>query len=137
VKKLIEKFEESYSIGGVLAIGEKEKVFVNLSNSEKCPYYQEGEEVKEQIGDYLISENAIRFAEEAIESAIDYDIVIIDEFGRLEREKKGLYKAIERLVRKLKELDEVTLIMVIQNDVMNEALALLELEPEKIWEVQK
>ena len=94
-------------------------------------------EVKEKIGDYLISEKAIRFAEEAIENAVDFDIVIIDEFGRLEREKKGLYKAIEKLVRNLKELDETTLIMVIQNDVINEALALLELDPEKIWEVQK
>ena len=88
VKNIIENLKESFSIGGVLTTGEREKTFVNLANDETYPYYQKNEPIKEQIGDYLISEEAIRFAENAIQSASDSEIIIIDEFGRLEREKR-------------------------------------------------
>ena len=127
VESLVEELNESFLIGGILTIGEKEKSFVNLLNNEVCSYYQADEPVKEQIGEYLISEKAIRFAEEAVRTASDSEIIIIDEFGRLEREKRGLFSVINDLVKQIREKKETILIMITQIDVVNKAKELLEL----------
>ncbi len=137
VKNIIENLKESFSIGGVLTTGEREKTFVNLANDETYPYYQKNEPIKEQIGDYLISEEAIRFAENAIQSASDSEIIIIDEFGRLEREKRGLFDVINELVEQIRDKPETILIIIIQIEVVDRAKEILELEPEETWELQR
>lgn len=137
VKNIIENLKESFSIGGVLTTGEREKTFVNLANDETYPYYQNNEPIKEQIGDYLISEEAIRFAENAIQSASDSEIIIIDEFGRLEREKRGLFDVINELVEQIRDKPETILMIIIQIEVVDRAKEILELEPEETWELQR
>ena len=135
--ELIEDLKDSFTIGGVLTLGDEKKAFVNLQNGTKCDYYKENDSIKEQIGDYIISEKAIKFAEQAITTAIDSKIIIIDEFGRLEREKKGLYNAIINLVEQIRDKEGTILLMVIQIDVVDKAIKLLNLEPEEIGTLEK
>ena len=135
--EIIEDLKDSFTIGGVLTIGNEKKAFVNLQNGTKCDYYKENDSIKERIGDYIISEKAIKFAEQAILTAIDSKIIIIDEFGRLEREKKGLYNAIINLVEQIRDKEEAMLLMVIQIDVVDKAIKLLNLEPEEIGTLKK
>jgi len=130
--EIIEDLKDSFTIGGVLTLGDEKKAFVNLQNGTKCDYYKENDLIKERIGNYVISEKAIEFAEHAITTAIDSKIIIIDEFGRLEREKKGLYSAIINLVEQIREKKGTILLMVIQIDVVDKAIKLLNLEPEEI-----
>ncbi|MCE7747858.1 MAG: hypothetical protein GPJ51_05635 [Candidatus Heimdallarchaeota archaeon] len=135
--ELIEDLKNSFTIGGVLTLGDEKKAFVNLQNGTKCDYYKENDSIKEQIGNYIISEKAIKFAEQAITTAIDSKIIIIDEFGRLEREKKGLYNAIINLVEQIRDKEGTILLMVIQIDVVDKAIKLLNLEPEEIGALKK
>ena len=135
--EIIEDLKDSFTIGGVLTLGDEKKAFVNLQNGTKCDYYKENDSIKERIGDYIISEKAIKFAEQAILTAIDSKIIIIDEFGRLEREKKGLYNAIINLVEQIRDKEEAMLLMVIQIDVVDKAIKLLNLEPEEIGTLKK
>ncbi len=137
VKQLIEELKEFYTIGGLLTVGVKEKMFLNLKNDKSFPYYQSNEIIKDQIGDYKISEKAIMFAEEALKKASDVKLAIIDEFGRLEREKRGLYEGVKKLVELIRDKQETVLLMIVQIDVIEDAKVLLELEPEKIWELKK
>lgn len=135
--ELVEDLKDSFAIGGVLTMGDEKKAFVNLQNGTKCDYYKENDSIKERIGNYLISEKAIKFAEQAITTASDSKIIIIDEFGRLEREKKGLYNAIINLVEQIRDKEEAILLMVIQIDVVDKAIKLLNLEPEEIWTLKE
>ncbi len=135
--EIIEDLKISFTIGGVLTLGDEKKEFVNLQNGTKCDYYKENDSIKERIGNYIISEKAIKFAEQAITTAIDSKIIIIDEFGRLEREKKGLYNAIINLVEQIRDKEGTILLMVIQIDVVDKAIKLLNLEPEEIGTLKK
>ena len=135
--EIIEDLKDSFTIGGVLTIGDEKKAFVNLQNGTKCDYYKENDSIKERIGNYIISEKAIEFAEQAIKTAVNSKIIIIDEFGRLEREKKGLYNAIIDLVEQIRDKEGTILLMVIQIDVVDKAIKLLNLEPEEIGTLKK
>ena len=132
ILEIVEDLKESFTIGGVLTLGDEKKAFVNLQNGTKCDYYKENDSIKERIGNYIISEKAIEFAEQAIKTAVNSEIIIIDEFGRLEREKKGLYNAIIDLVEQIRDKEGTILLMVIQIDVVDKAIKLLKLEPEEI-----
>lgn len=135
--EIIEDLKDSFTIGGVLTLGDEKKAFVNLQNGTKCDYYKENDSIKERIGNYIISEKAIEFAEQAIKTAVNSKIIIIDEFGRLEREKKGLYNAIIDLVEQIRDKEGTILLMVIQIDVVDKAIKLLNLEPEEIGTLKK
>lgn len=135
--EIIEDLKDSFTIGGVLTLGDEKKAFVNLQNGTKCDYYKENDSIKERIGNYIISEKAIEFAERAIKTAVNSKIIIIDEFGRLEREKKGLYNAIIDLVEQIRDKEGTILLMVIQIDVVDKAIKLLNLEPEEIGTLKK
>jgi len=135
--EIIEDLKDSFTIGGVLTLGDEKKTFVNLQNGTKCDYYNENDSIKERIGNYVISEKAIKFAEQAMTTAIDSKIIIIDEFGRLEREKKGLFNAIRNLVEQIRDKKGTILLMVIQIDGVDEAIKLLSLEPEEIGTLKK
>lgn len=137
LQEIIDDLKDSFTIGGVLTLGDEKKAFVNLQNGTQCDYYKENDSIKEQIGNYIISEKAIKFAEQAIRTAIDSKIIIIDEFGRLEREKKGLYNAIINLVEQIRDKEGTILLMVIQIDVVDKAIKLLHLEPEEIGTLKK
>lgn len=135
--EIIEDLKDSFTIGGVLTLGDEKKAFVNLQNGTKCDYYKENDSIKERIGNYIISEKAIEFAEQAIKTAVNSKIIIIDEFGRLEREKKGLYNAVIDLVEQIRDKEGTILLMVIQIDVVDKAIKLLNLEPEEIGTLKK
>ncbi len=134
--EIIEDLKDSFTIGGVLTLGDEKKSFVNLQNGTKCDYYNENDSIKERIGNYVISEEAIRFAEQAIATAVNSKIIIIDEFGRLEREKKGLYSAIKKLIENIRDKKR-TLLMIVQIDVVDQAKNLLDMQTEKTWVLKK
>ncbi len=51
------------------------------------------------VGKYVISNEGIDFCREAIEEGIVKEkLIVIDEFGILEKNKRGLYEAIERAI---------------------------------------
>ncbi len=134
--EIIEDLEDSFTIGGVLTLGDEKKAFVNLQNGTKCNYYNENDSIQERIGNYVISEKAIKFAEQAIATAVNSSIIIIDEFGRLEREKKGLYDATKKLIENIRD-KKVTLLMIVQIDVVDQAKDLLNIHPEETWILKK
>ncbi|MCE7739602.1 MAG: hypothetical protein KAU62_06905 [Candidatus Heimdallarchaeota archaeon] len=135
--EIIEDLKDSFSIGGVLTLGDEKKAFVNLQNRAKCDYYIENSPIKERIGDYVISEKAIKFAEQAIKTAVNSKLIIIDEFGRLERDKKGLYNATNQLIESIRDKKGKILIMIVQIDVVDKAKNLLNIHPEKTWVLKK
>jgi nucleoside-triphosphatase THEP1 len=99
--------ESGSSVGGILcpAIEQQgQRVGSNaldLLTGQEVPFArlsrQRSFKAGEKVGDYTISRNGISFAREAIRQAVESrcDLVVIDEFGPLELDGKGLMPAVE------------------------------------------
>ena len=126
-----------HSVAGVITEGQKNRSFINVKTNEKVAFYSEGEKIVEKIGDYSISNKALNFANNAIKTSCNSKVIFIDEIGRLEREKKCLYKEISKLLKEKQKIDDKIIIMVIRDFLVQEILELLDIEPLKIWKIKE
>ncbi|MCD6171984.1 MAG: DUF2478 domain-containing protein [Thermoplasmata archaeon] len=101
-------FENKMKIGTDaidLMTGEK-KIFSRIK--EKADY--EGIEMHR----YVINKNGLNHAINAIENAIKEEgIIVIDEFGYLEKEKKGYYNSVKKVLNSNKDV-----IMVVRENIL-------------------
>ena len=79
----------------------------------------------------------MNFANNAIESSYNSQIIFIDEVGRLERERKCMYEQVSRLVDETNRMKDKVVILIIREFLLQEILKLLDIKPVKIWILQE
>ena len=79
----------------------------------------------------------MNFANNAIESSYNSQIIFIDEVGRLERERKCLYEQVSRLIDETNRMKDKVVILIIREYLLQEILKLLDIKPMKIWVLQE
>ena len=135
LEQLVNALSDQFSIGGLITKGQERKYFLDIKTREKEYFSSEEKEKGERIGKYFLSRRSLDFAFSVIKESKRNDIIIVDEIGRLEKEKKGLYKAIESLFNDVKK-DIKIVIMAIRKDLLQELLSLFSIRPAEIWEVK-
>ncbi|MEM2935350.1 MAG: nucleoside-triphosphatase [Candidatus Thermoplasmatota archaeon] len=82
-----------------------------------------------EIGKYVISREGMKFCIDAIDEGIKKrKLIVIDEFGILEKNKKGLYKAIKRVIG-----SENDLFLIIRKSLEKDFLKIFPYEFERIY----
>lgn len=135
LEKIYLGLKDEFSIGGVITLGQKERKFLNLKNGEERHFKEEYDQKGITIGDYFIAEKAIEFASEAIKESQDKEIIIIDEIGILESEKKCLYEPIRELLNSIKNTEEKFLLLCVRERVLPQILALFEMKIDDLWRI--
>ncbi len=135
VEQFTNAFSDQYRIGGLITKGRERKYFQDIKTRRKEYFSSEEKEEGERIGKYFLSKKSLNFAFSVIKESRKNDIIIIDEIGRLENEKKGLYKAIDNLLENVRN-DEKIIILVIRKDLLQELMLLFNITPIEIWEVK-
>ena len=135
LEKLVNALSKQYRIGGLITKGQERRFFLDIKSRKKEYFSSEEDEDGERIGKYFLSRRSLDFAFSVIKESKNNDIIIVDEIGRLEKEKKGLYGAIESLLNDVKT-DVKIIILVIRKDLLQELLKLFNIRPAEIWEVK-
>ncbi|MFH1505891.1 MAG: nucleoside-triphosphatase [archaeon] len=98
-KKLISKLKA----GGILCPGE-DIIDIATGKTERF-LYTEPVENAEKVGPYFIKKDSFTFGEKVIEKALENDdLIIIDEYGPLEFQGKGLHNITEKALKSNKVL---------------------------------
>ncbi|NPD88349.1 MAG: AAA family ATPase [Asgard group archaeon] len=136
LKNLAKRLAETNQIGGIITLGQETKRFVDLK-TQKTSYFKEEKDKKGiQIGKYFIADRALKFAAKTLETASDYDIVFIDEIGRLEVKKRGLYKSIFKLLKSINKEGKIV-IFGVRQEVVHQLSRLFSIHPNKTWFLTK
>jgi len=99
---------KNYRCGGIVCLPvfkngkEIGKDAVNLMNNERrrfCRIKEEADFKGIKVGRYLIDPKGIKFCIDALNEAMEKsDLIIFDEFGKLEMEGRGLYEVAEKII---------------------------------------
>lgn len=135
LEKIYLALKEEFSIGGVITLGQEKRKFVDLRNGNKRNFSENDEEQGITIGDFLISEKAIDFASNAIIEAKDKEIIIIDEIGILESEKKCLYEPVLTLLNSIKNTGDKFILLCVRERVLPQIIALYEMKIDDLWRI--
>lgn len=95
------------------------------------------------VGKYKFSLDTLKWAGGEIEKSVvlNHRFVVIDEYGKLELERKGLEPHVSKAVEKLKSNEVTDLIIVIRDYLIEKAISSLQLidfkliSKDKIWEL--
>ena len=135
VEQFINALSDQYKIGGLITKGQDQKFFQDIKTRKMEYFVSEEKEEGEEIGKYFLSKRSLKFAFSVLKESKKNDVIIIDEIGRLENKKRGLYKAIENLLNEVRN-DIKIVILVIRKDLLQELLELFKIAPTEIWEVK-
>jgi nucleoside-triphosphatase THEP1 len=137
LEKLAKELSEKYSVGGVITKGREKRIFVNVKTWKEEEFSREGEKEGEIVGKFLLSTRALNFAKESIKTSYETDIIFVDEIGKLEGSKKGLYAAVQDLVTHMKEEEKKLVILSVREELESVMDLLFEIDPQKIWKLKK
>ncbi|HEC88219.1 MAG TPA: DUF2478 domain-containing protein [Thermoplasmata archaeon] len=110
---LIYEIFKNYDCGGVVCIPvfKKDKIIgkdaVDMADKSKkifCRIHEEADFYGIKTENYVINEDGINFCINALEKAFDKNLVIVDEFGFLEKKGEGIYSITEKLIKSEKNL---------------------------------
>lgn len=135
LEKIYLALKEEFAIGGVITLGQEKRIFIDLRNGNKRNFSEKDEEQGITIGDFLISDEAIDFASKAIIDSKDKEIIIIDEIGILESEKKCLYEPVKILLNLIKSAGDKFILLCVRERVLPQILALYEMEIDDLWRI--
>ena len=135
LEKIYLGLKDDYSIGGIITLGQKKRKFVDLSTGEERAFSENKNESGITIGDFLISNKSIEFASEAILKSREKDIIIIDEIGILESERKCLYEPIRELLNSIKNTEQKCLLLCVREYVLPQILAAYDLKIDDLWRI--
>ena len=133
VDRLAEKLlEKGLSVEGLVTRGQEKKIFVDVRTKKEEVFWKEGDLLAEEIGQYKISERALTFAYETIEKSVSGQIIIIDEIGWLEAEKRGLFEAVKKLVTRKNQSGYYIIILVVRRQIVEKIPDLFGINIQKI-----
>ncbi len=135
LEKIYLALKEEFPIGGIITLGQEKRKFINLKNGDKRNFSENDDEQGITIGDFLISDKAIDFASNAIKESKDKEIIIIDEIGILESEKKCLYEPVRTLLNSIKNNEEKFILLCVRERVLPQILALYEMKIDDLWRI--
>ena len=135
LEKIYLALKEEFSIGGVITLGQEERIFIDLRTGNKRSFSENDEEQGITIGDYLISDKAIDFASNAIMESKDKEIIIIDEIGILESEKKCLYEPVKTLLNSIDNAGDKFILLCVRERVLPQIIALYKLKIDDLWRI--
>lgn len=131
--KLLKWSESKKSVAGILQYElNGNRVIRNISSGEVL--ILEAENLKKskiiKVGKFLFNKDVFRWAQKQIKQSFQEkpDWLIIDEYGKLELDNKGLEPAISEVIKKSKSQDDTKIILVIREYLKNEFLKKFELE---------
>ncbi|MCK5305142.1 MAG: hypothetical protein KAJ72_07820 [Candidatus Heimdallarchaeota archaeon] len=135
LEKIYLALKEEFSIGGVITLGQEKRKFVDLRNGNDKHFSENDDEQGITIGDFLISDKAIDFATKAIVESKDKEIIIIDELGILESEKKCLYEPVRKLLNSIRNTGDQFILLCVRERVLPQILALYEMKIDDLWRI--
>jgi len=135
LEKIYLALKEEFSIGGVITLGQEKRIFIDLRNGDKRNFSENEDEQGITIGNFLISDGAIDFASNAIIESKDKEIIIIDEIGILESEKKCLYEPVKTLLNSIKNARDKFILLCVRERVLPQILALYEMKIDDLWRI--
>lgn len=131
--KLLKWSENKKNVAGILQYElNGNRVIRNISSGEVL--ILEAENLKKskiiKVGKFLFNKDVFRWAQKQIKQSFQEkpDWLIIDEYGKLELDNKGLEPAISEVIKKSKSQDYPKIILVIREYLKNEFLKKFELE---------
>ena len=132
VENLIKKCKErNIKVSGFFTRGQKNRLFVNVKDGTEWPFNKgKGSIVK--IGNFIITEEAFKFAKNTLMET-NTDLIIIDEIGRLEFAKKGLYSEILKLLQTNKN----TILAVFRLDYLNLIDEIFNVNVDQEWIIER
>lgn len=136
LNELSKKLEGKYSLGGIITLGQKERKFLDVKTQETSRFSEEENEKGFQIGKYLISERSLNFAIKAIENSSESKIIFIDEIGRLESEKEGLYSIAQKLFSSISNSEKIV-ILGVRQEVVPQLTKLFSISPQEVWIIRE
>ncbi len=131
LNELSKKLVGKYLLGGIITLGQEERKFLDIKTQETSCFSKEENEKGLQIGKFLISERALNFAIKAIENSSESEIIFLDEIGRLESEKKGLYSAVYKLFSSINKSKKI-IILGVRQEVIPQLKKLFLISPQEI-----
>jgi len=134
LEKIYRAMKDEYSFGGVITLGQEKRTFFNLKSGKERYFAEENDQTGISIGDFLISDKSIEFASEAIRTSKDSEIIIIDEIGILESEKKCLYEPTRTLLNEINTQDKFVLLC-LRERVLPQLIALFKLKIDDLWRI--
>ncbi|MFW9915270.1 MAG: nucleoside-triphosphatase [Candidatus Thorarchaeota archaeon] len=79
--------------GGVLSLGQDTRYFFRIQDQATVPFEEPGEPNPVRVGKFAIAQSALEFASDAIRYGATQEVLLIDEIGTLENQRKGLFNA--------------------------------------------
>ena len=125
-----------YNVGGVITIGQENREFLNLKTKEISAFRKEKEENGIQIGKYFIANRALSFAANSLKDVSDVDLIFVDEIGKLESKKEGLYEPFSKLISTINE-EEKVIILGVRKEIVPQLSELFSFDTRKIWFLEK
>ena len=135
LEKIYLALKEEFSIGGVITLGQEKRKFVDLRSGNKRNFSENKGEQGITIGDFLISDKAINFASNAIKESKNKEVIIIDEIGILESEKKCLYEPVRTLLNSITNAGDKFILLCVRERVLPQILALYEMKIDDLWRI--
>ncbi|MCG3220809.1 MAG: AAA family ATPase [Candidatus Heimdallarchaeota archaeon] len=136
LRKLGKILSGIYNVGGVITIGQENKEFLNLKTKETYSFREEKNENGIQVGKYFIANRALNFAAKALEDVTDVDVIFLDEIGKLESKKEGLFDSFSKLILTVNE-EEKVIILGVRKEIEPQLSELFSIETEKVWILEK
>lgn len=123
--------EKKIRVSGYYTRGQTVRSFVNVNDGTEWAF-NEGKGNHTTIGKFIITDKAFEFAINALNES-NTDLVIIDEIGRLEFNKKGLYTELMKFFQSNKH----TILAVCRYDYLDLINEIFNIDPEKVWIIEK
>ncbi len=135
---LVEKFselilKEGLSVGGFITKGQENRSFVDLKTRKEETFWKKGDTLKEEIGNFKISKRALSFVEEVLDKIGNEDLIVIDEIGWLEAEKKCLHEIIVAFLDRENREIEKNVILVVRRQIVEKITDLYGVKIQQIW----
>ena len=124
---LMEWIKNNAACGFITPTIDSKKMLYNIFNAAYYDYeIEEGKKDSISIGKYLLSRTAFVIADKIIDAAIASacDCFVLDELGKLELNEEGHYRGILKLLHLFKG----TLLLVVREQLVNEAIHKFQLE---------
>lgn len=131
LSNLSEKLSEKYQVGGFITLGQETKRFVDLKTKEISLFREEEDKKGIRIGKYFIANRALNFVSKTLDDVSNLDIIFVDEIGKLESKKEGLFDTISKMFSVI--IKEKIVILGVRQEIVNQLTDLFSIYPEKVW----
>lgn len=119
----LKKWLQNKAAKGILCHDENAVRYItNLATSETRKLTAEDDEPSFQIGKWSFSREGFSFGRKALESIIvqNYDLIIVDEIGKLELAEDGFHQEFSQLIAQMKDAPFALCIVVIRSELLEQ-----------------